>query len=446
MIVTSLVGLAVVAASLAEVADGPSALQMSVADATSWSVEDAVAPEIAREPEPVGEATAPVESPAEPPAAAPLPVVLDERFADNRAGWPNDTGTTTWLDAGGGYRLAARQPSRFVAVGAPALPALQAAIVTATFRKVGGPPGGGYGLIVGDQGPTRRDGIDQGGWYHVMEVGDRGEIGIWRRAQDHWEELVPWTPSDVVHRDDAPNELEAAVADGRLEFRVNGVPVASVPGEAVPAGRVGIFVGGDFNEVRLDRLMVRGVAADGPSIDLVDSERAPRAEAPVVERPVEPAGAIAAPPETAFQPITRITVPARAIDAAAVPAALVGSGPSVSWEVPAFKVGHALGSAGAGAAGNAVLVGHVSSRAVGNVFKDLPAVRVGDAIQAFSGPQRFDYRVVEVRTVARTDVSVVRPTSGASLTLLTCTGQWLPALGDYAERLVVHAELSAAPR
>ena len=51
-----------------------------------------------------------------------------------------------------------------------------------------------------------------------------------------------------------------------------------------------------------------------------------------------------------------------------------------------------------------------------------------------------------VRPTNGPSLTMVRPASGASLTPLTCKGKWLPPLGDYAERLVVHAELSAAPR
>src|SRR5439155_17759836 len=83
----------------------------------------------------------------------------------------------------------------------------------------------------------------------------------------------------------------------------------------------------------------------------------------------------------------------------------------------------------------------VSSQNAGNVFSSLDRVRVGDQIQVFSGAQPFEYQVVDVRRVPRTDVSVVSPTETASISLITCTGAWLPAIGDYAQRLVVRAEL-----
>jgi LPXTG-site transpeptidase (sortase) family protein len=146
------------------------------------------------------------------------------------------------------------------------------------------------------------------------------------------------------------------------------------------------------------------------------------------------------PPEP-FRPITRVEIPARALRADVVPAALVVRDAGLTWEVPAFAAGHAERTAGAGARGNAVLVGHVTSPESGSVFRPLDRVAPDDRVRVYSGDAAFDYQVTDVRTVARTDVSVVAPAGGATLSLITCTGPWLPAVGDYAQRLVVRAEL-----
>lgn len=140
-------------------------------------------------------------------------------------------------------------------------------------------------------------------------------------------------------------------------------------------------------------------------------------------------------------PITRVQIASIQLDAEAVPAQIVEQDGVKTWEVPAFKAGHADYTAGAGGVGNAVLIGHVSSRRSGDVFKDLDRVEVGDVVQVHSGPRRFTYRVVEVRAVPRDDVSVVKPTTIPTLSLITCTGQWLAQERDFSERLVVRAEL-----
>ena len=109
-------------------------------------------------------------------------------------------------------------------------------VVSATFRKVGGPPGGGYGIIVRDQGPGSHDGAQQGGSYYVLEVGDRGEVGIWRREEDRWVDIVPWTASTAVRGGNAENELSVNATGSYLSLRVNGAEVASRTDTALREG------------------------------------------------------------------------------------------------------------------------------------------------------------------------------------------------------------------
>ena len=364
-----------------------------------------------------------VSSAPRPEPGASFAPVLDERFTDNRLAWPDNRQATAWLD-GDGYRLSARVPQHFVAVGVPLSIPLRDVVLSATFRKVGGPVGGGYGLIVRDQAAELGDGTRQDGRYYVLEVGDRGEVGIWRRENDKWVDLLPWTPSAAVRPGQDVNELEAWAIGDRLTLVVNGVEVASQVDATLTSGHVGVFAGGDGNDVAVERLLVR--TPEG-------------AVGPAAEAPPAPAAAQAPPP---VLPITRVVIPRTALDAETVPAHLIDRAGGQTWEVPAFKIGHAEGTAGAGAPGNAVLVGHVTSQTLGNVFHDLDRVQVGDEVQVFSREQRFTYRVVDVRTVGRTDVSVVNPTPAPSITLMTCTGVWLPVVSDYAKRLVVRAELA----
>jgi hypothetical protein len=128
--------------------------------------------------------------------------------------------------------------------------------LTGTFRKVGGPAGGGYGFVVRDQAGSGRDGIQQRGQFYVLEAGDRGEIGVWRRDGDRWTDLVPWTPSQIVKTGDAPNELTVKMSGEHLIFLVNGVEVMRATDSALTEGAVGLFVGGDGNEVLLHSLHI----------------------------------------------------------------------------------------------------------------------------------------------------------------------------------------------
>lgn len=140
--------------------------------------------------------------------------------------------------------------------------------------------------------------------------------------------------------------------------------------------------------------------------------------------------------------ITGIMIPSIDLSADVVQADMVPLDGGYTWQVPAFKVGHAETTAGAGEIGNAVLLGHVTSVHSGNVFQELEKVKVGDMVQVFSDEVEFDYRVVSSTAVPRSDSSVLQPTQTRSVSLITCTGIWLPIIWDYTERLVVHAELA----
>jgi hypothetical protein len=187
-----------------------------------------------------------VEAPASAPTALPSPptpapasmlrVLLDERYTSNR--------------------LATSQAGQFVALSIPAAQDLGDTVVTGSFHKVGGPAGGGYGLILRDQNPADRDGHNQLGRYYVFEVGDRGEVGVWLRDGDRWVDLLTWTPSDAVKPGLASNELTVTAAGDHMSFVVNGIPVASQTDTTLRRGGAGVFVGGDGNEVALDRIAV----------------------------------------------------------------------------------------------------------------------------------------------------------------------------------------------
>lgn len=212
-------------------------------------------------------ATSTIATPAIAPVLAALPaeaaptslpaVLLDERFGPGTQGWPNDPHSTA-APVEGGYRLAARVTGRFVAVGAPLPAVVRDVVVSATFRKQGGPPGGGFGLLVRDRGPGPRDGVRQDGTFYVLAAGDQGEVGIWKRDGDRWLDLVPWTRSDAVRTKlGVANVLEARAEGTRLALRVNGALAAQVDDAEAVAGGVGVFAGGDGNEVVLERFTVR---------------------------------------------------------------------------------------------------------------------------------------------------------------------------------------------
>jgi hypothetical protein len=191
-----------------------------------------------------------------PVSAADASVLLDERFGDQAHNWPSDPQGTAWL-ADGAYHLASRRPGRFVALGAPLPDVLGDVIVSATFHRANDAVSGGYGVILRDQGSGRRDGTSQAGWYYLLAVNEKREVGIWRRENDRWKDLLPWRGNDAVHPGTQPNDLTVFARGDQLTFVVNGHKVASQADQTQSAGHVGVFVGGDTNEVILDRFTVR---------------------------------------------------------------------------------------------------------------------------------------------------------------------------------------------
>ena len=217
----------------------------AAASAAAARVQPTLAPTIA---------PTPAQPTAVPTAAA--RTLLDEDFTASALNWPNDPQGTAWLTSGS-YQLATRDASKFVAISAPVAQTPNDVVVSATLRKVSGPIGGGYGIILRDQGPLPQEGTRQDGRYYVLEVGDKGEVGIWRRESDHWVDVLPWQHSDIVKTDSSTNELTVRAIGNTLSLFVNGTQVTTRTDDALTFGSVGLFVGGDGNHVAVEHFSVQ---------------------------------------------------------------------------------------------------------------------------------------------------------------------------------------------
>ena len=122
----------------------------------------------------------------------------------------------------------------------------------------------------------------------------------------------------------------------------------------------------------------------------------------------------------------RIQIPAIAVDAPVVE--------GDDWEALKEGAGHHTGSANPGERGNCVISAH--NDIFGEIFRDLPTVELGDEVFVHTASQSYRYVVTQKRFIAPTDVSVLGPTSGPVLTLLTCY-----PYGIDTQRVVVIAEL-----
>mgnify|MGYP005840220107 CR=1 FL=1 len=147
----------------------------------------------------------------------------------------------------------------------------------------------------------------------------------------------------------------------------------------------------------------------------------------------------ASPTRTPALPPDRVVVPRIKLDSRVVESVVIDG----EWTVPRFVAGHLQGTADPGEEGNVVLSGHIESISSGNVFANIGQIEVGDDIFVRGGQTWLRYVVVETKTVANSDLSVIGPQGFPSLTLITCTGNWLPLARDYDQRLIVVAKLGS---
>jgi hypothetical protein len=80
---------------------------------------------------------------------------------------------------------------------------------------------------------------------------------MWRRDGDHWSDLVPWQPNPAVKPGTASNEMSVRAIGNRLSLTVNGTQVAATTDDTFSKGGVGVFAGGDGNQVAVDRFSIQ---------------------------------------------------------------------------------------------------------------------------------------------------------------------------------------------
>ncbi|HEX5416510.1 MAG TPA: class F sortase [Chloroflexota bacterium] len=217
-------------------------------------------------------------------------------------------------------------------------------------------------------------------------------------------------------------------------------------GALILIGSVGYFGYGQYEQAAL----ANQAAATAPSATTTatlprrgersgGSAHASAAGATVTAVPPHDGVPSSAPAPTAVDrsaaPVLRITASSIGLDAKVAESPIVDG----QWIIPKFEAGHLQGTAQPGTGGNVVLAGHVQSITSGDVFANLDQLRPGDTITAYTHAATVTYVVQQVGQVSNDDVSVLKPGPHETLTLITCSGTWLPLQHDYSERTVVVA-------
>ncbi|MEH0971016.1 class F sortase [Micromonospora sp. CPCC 205546] len=146
---------------------------------------------------------------------------------------------------------------------------------------------------------------------------------------------------------------------------------------------------------------------------------------------------------------TTIKIPRIGVDAAIMS---LGTNPDGTVQVPPLERAQLAGwyepGPSPGEVGNAVIVGHVDSAAIGPaVFFSLGALQPGDTITvARQDGQQATFTVESVGAYPKTQFPTERvygPSDRPGLRVVTCGGTFDPAAGSYPDNVVVFASMPA---
>jgi sortase A len=145
------------------------------------------------------------------------------------------------------------------------------------------------------------------------------------------------------------------------------------------------------------------------------------------ERQNAPSAAAAPKAQDPREQMTRLSIPSIDLDAIVVE--------GTSSRQLAIAPGHMADSAAPGENGNSVITAHRDT-----FFRHIYELNKGDEIVVRRGGKSYQYLVERKFVVKPSDVSVLKPTSDARLTLVTCYPTYY--VGPAPERLVVTAKLA----
>ncbi len=137
-----------------------------------------------------------------------------------------------------------------------------------------------------------------------------------------------------------------------------------------------------------------------------------------LQLPTQPAGLVTT--------LTRLTIPSIKLDAVVVE--------GVNRRELLMGPGHMPDTPEPGQPGNSVISAHRDT-----FFRHIPELKPGDSILVQRAGRQFRYQVTGKKVIPPDDLSVIKPTPGAQLTLLTCYPTYY--IGPAPQRLVVFSRL-----
>jgi LPXTG-site transpeptidase (sortase) family protein len=151
--------------------------------------------------------------------------------------------------------------------------------------------------------------------------------------------------------------------------------------------------------------------------------------------------AILTPSSRAYDGVS-IQIPALGLNAGVGEFALNGT----SWNINPWEsgIGHLQGTGWFDAGGNIALGGHSwLPDLTPGIFANLHTVKAGDEVIVQVGGEERHYTVSTVTSVSMYDLSVLSPSSGEQITLITCdAASFDPGSDMYYQRVIVTAQRS----
>lgn len=200
-----------------------------------------------------------------------------------------------------------------------------------------------------------------------------------------------------------------------------------------------VLFGVDTLPARSTDLPVQQPAVTDAPVTPAPSETPVPAPSPSSQPVTQPAQASPAPQATVAAARTGnlLNIPAIGLNAQVVNVGLTAGN---AIDVPAGRqVGYWTGSSVPGTRGATFLDGHVDG-----IFAHLHRVAVGQTFSVRFNGQTYQYQVAHTETVALAGIDMNRALStfnGApeGLNMMTCAGNYVPAIGTYDQRFVVYA-------
>lgn len=171
--------------------------------------------------------------------------VFMDTFDQNSYDWPSGAKTgeradITWTIADGIYKWDALAKEGFVWWVYPEMEEYGDFYYAVDLSILQGPSEAEQGLVY----RMKKNGEEYS--YYLYEISNNQQYSVWYRDANGWEEIIPWTSSDLI-RNNGTNRLALIAQGSRMVFFINDQFLAEVADDKLSSGKLGLSVGLDEN-------------------------------------------------------------------------------------------------------------------------------------------------------------------------------------------------------